>query len=248
MVEKKTKTKPKSKSTSKKTTKKSITQKTTRKTSPKPQKKQCKISNKKLFIVCIILLVLVIAAVVTGIVTTAARYATQVSGTAKSSVAYWRVEITDDNSEPLTNNFTLYPDISNIHTQVVDGKIAPGSELYAGYSIDLEGTEVATDIEAIITYDRSKLPANAVVLAELTDVMGHDGCENDPIDEDGDGVITCSMTLSVEDALSAVAHLSGYFLVSWANNEQQNPTDTAAGIAAENFPINVTLSAKQHFE
>ena len=192
-----------------------------------------------------------IIAVIVGIAATAARYATQVSGNAGTRVASWHVEITDENSEPLTTNFTLVPDVYNSFTQVAEGKIAPGSELSTSFFIDLYGTEVATDIEAIITYDFSKLPTGAIVEAWLQSAISDNFCAEDLEDEweNPDGVITCSGTASLNDVRNrGRSYFEGDILVEWENNEQQNPSDTAAGTAAENISFNVQITAKQHFE
>lgn len=225
----------------------------------KSQKKQCKISNKGLFIVCIILLILVIAAVVAGIVTTAARYATQVSGSAKTNVAKWSAVIKDGDYEPMETNFVLDLIPWNDHTQVANGKIAPGSSAIGYFYIDLHETEVTTDIEVTATYNPALLPEHTYAKLLVEDMAGIDFCEEDPTDSDHDGVITCTGTVGMMNAKLHENQIYGEVGYFWDEQYDENDeltyepatddaNDTADGVTANTLPMNINIKAAQHFE
>lgn len=204
-------------------------------------KKKEEKDDKHKFIIFGLALTLAILASSFGIITFA-RYATTISGKASTSVAAWKVAITDG-SDDLSDNFTLTLTPSNEHTEVAEGKIAPGSTATGTFVVDYTGTEVST--ETIVEFD---IPATlAAQNAEIA------------LKKDGNAVTctvngtkqTCTSNMSLSE-VATTKSVTYTVEINWDDHSgydasEDNETDTTNGITAGTTNLDVTISAKQSF-
>ena len=90
----------------------------------------------------IVLIIFVLVAVIGG---TYSRYSSEGSGTGTATVAKWAIKInTVDITPAAATTFDItFNEVPN--DDVVDGKIAPASRLYADFVVDPTGSEDAID-------------------------------------------------------------------------------------------------------
>lgn len=94
----------------------------------------------------LLLLVVATASVVSG---TYARYTATDTGTGKATVAKWSVVVTEWQGASATKVVVLEPD-TTANPYVASGLIAPEVEVTGWLTVDLTGTQVATDLSASI--------------------------------------------------------------------------------------------------
>ena len=172
---------------------------------------------------------------------TYARYSTTGAATGTIQVAKWAVAITADDGTTL--NSTTQPITFTVqkNTNVVPGKIAPAVTAVAEVELDLAGTEVAVDFDAVI--DQSAIATLGASSDKLT------------LDVKVDGETYTSGTSQTIDLVgnSAFTSTNGKKTVTltltWENEDPaNNPDDTTMGEAAPTLTIPVTLTAKQHID
>ena len=152
--------------------------------------------------------------------------------------AKWAVAITADDGTTLSSTTQDITFTVQNNTNVVPGKIAPAVTAVAEIELDLTGTEVAVDFDAVI--DQSNLSTFGESGDKLT------------LDVKVDGVAYTSGTAQTINLVgnSAFTAANGKKTVTltltWANDDENNEDDTATGIAAPTLTIPVTLTAKQH--
>ena len=183
----------------------------------------------------IILIALVLLVYIIGV--TYARYSTQGLATASTDVAKWAVVIKNGNTT-LSSTTQNIPFVVQSNQYVVPGKIAPAVTATATVELDLTGTEVAVDFDAVI--DNSALAtigASADKLVFSTEV---------------DGTTYTSGTSQLIPLVNNAAFTSANgkktvtLILTWENDDNNNPDDTTMGEAAPTINIPVTLTAKQH--
>lgn len=168
---------------------------------------------------------------------TYARYSSTANVNGKVDVAKWQVKIdsTDISTATTTKDINF---VVQSNTNVVPGKIAPAVTAIATVELDLTGTEVAVDFDAVIDQSSlSSVGASADKLSLVTKV---------------DGVAYTSGTAQTIALPGGTAFTSanGKKIVTleltWTNDEENNPDDSAMGNASPTITIPVTLTAKQH--
>ena len=170
---------------------------------------------------------------------TYARYTTSGTGTGTVQVAKWAVvmkadddTVVTDTTEPIT--FTVQN-----NENVVLGKIAPAVTAKAEVELDLTGTEVAVDFDAVINQ------------ANIATVFG-DSASDVTLTVEVDGAAYTSGTSQTIPLVGNAAFTAANgkktvtLTLTWTNNESHNANDTALGKAAPTLTIPVTLTAKQH--
>lgn len=184
-----------------------------------------------------ILIALVLLVYLIGV--TYARYSSTGVASADVQVAKWAVVIKsgdtvlNSTSQPIT--FTVQS-----NTNVVPNKIAPAVTAVAEVELDLTGTEVAVDFDAVI--DQSK----------ITEALVGPSYDKLTLTTEVDGTTYTSGTsqpiaLVDNKAFTAANGKKKVKLtLTWENDDNNNPDDTATGEAAKTIQIPVTLTAKQH--
>ncbi len=170
---------------------------------------------------------------------TFARYSTEGKANGTIKVAKWAVAITADDGTVL--NSTTQPITFEVqsNTNVVSGKIAPAVTAVAEVELDLTGTEVAVDFDAVI--DKSAINTLGASSDKLSLTVEVDGTAY---------ASGTSQTISLvgDKAFTATNGKKTVTLtLTWENDDPaNNPDDTTMGEAAPTLTIPVTLTAKQH--
>ena len=193
---------------------------------------------KKSSITAIIVLLMVLTVCLYFISGTYARYADEYSGQTTVDVAKWAVSITDG-TEDLTNNFTL-PFTVNTNTNVVEGKIAPGTTATAKIELDLTGTETAVDFGATINED------------DLATIFG-DSADDVTLSTSITGAATSGTitTINLPDGQafnSSNGKIVMELTLEWTNNDANNLSDTEVGKAGATLNIPVDITLQQHID
>ena len=193
---------------------------------------------KKSSITAIIVLLMVLTVCLYFISGTYARYADEYSGQTTVDVAKWAVSITDG-TEDLTNNFTL-PFTVNTNTNVVEGKIAPGTTATAKIELDLTGTETAVDFGATINED------------DLATIFG-DSADDVTLSTSITGAATSGTTTTINLPDGQAFNSSNGKIVmeltlEWTNNDANNLSDTEVGKAGATLNIPVDITLQQHID
>ena len=201
----------------------------------------------------IILAIFILIATIGG---TYSRYTSTGSGTGTADVAKWAVKINNADITT-TNTFNVtFNEVANAN--VVDGKIAPASSLYADFVIDPTGSEVAIDYDFVlgaITASGGATAPSDIAIEKVVPVTGATisgaavtgGTEGTALEADANGKYTGTITLASQSAaLSSSEAQVVRVYIKWTNNEEHNTTDTSAGKAAPTLSMQVTGTAKQH--
>lgn len=182
---------------------------------------------------------------------TYARYTSTASGTGTVKVAKWAVAINGIDEEAETRTFTInFTDKANAN--VVDGYIAPASEVYADFEIDPTGSQVAIDYSfelGEVTAPEGSTVPEGLALDRVVTVTGSGENEEEtalPLDgEEYKGTIELT---SQDEALTDAEKVKVRVYVKWTENSD-NTIDTAAGIEAlQNLTMTVTATATQHID
>ena len=187
---------------------------------------------KKWTILALILFLLV--AVVAGTYT---RYETVGRGTGTVQAAQWAVAI---KSGDTTLNSTTQPITFAVqnNSNVVPNKTAPDVTAVATIELDLTGTEVAVDFDAVI--DQTALSS----FGQSGDKLSLAVAVNGTAYTSG---TTQTIALENNSAFTAANGKKTVTLtLTWENDDENNVDDTATGVAAPTLTIPVTLTAKQH--
>lgn len=170
---------------------------------------------------------------------TYARYSTVGKATGTIQVAKWAVAITADDGTELEETTKPITFTVQDNDNVVAGKIAPAVTAVAEIDLDLTGTEVAVDFDAVI--DREALDA---AIQENADKFTFD------VKVDGEPYTSGTsqlIQLPSGQAFSGTnAHKTVTLTLTWENNDNNNENDTNMGVNYPTFTIPVTLTAQQH--
>ena len=178
---------------------------------------------------------------------TYARYTSTVDGVVSAKVAKWSVALNGDDMTTITETMEL--DFYNEENDdVVDGYIAPASELYSDtLTIDPTGTQVAMDytIELGEITSAEDLEGKIVIarMEKLVDgnwVNEEDFSVGNPFEK----------TIEITDqtvGLTGDDVVEYRVVLAWENVEDNNETDTALGVSAPNdVKMTVKVTAQQH--
>ena len=167
---------------------------------------------------------------------TYARYTTSVGAKAEASVAKWAVSLKHGGADITEGKILKFTVQEN--DNVVAGKIAPSVTAVSTVEVDLTGTEVAVDFEAIVD---DKAIANifgesASSVTATTAVTGG-------------SVSGTTSTLALPNGqafTSSNGKVTLKITLTWKDVEAKNGSDTTVGIAAKTLQIPVTLNVQQH--
>lgn len=187
-------------------------------------------------IIAVLMLVTICLYFVSG---TYARYAESITGNANVTVAKWAVAFKDGETT-LANDFNLNFKVTD-NTNVVSGKVAPGTSATATIEVDLTGTEVAVDYEAVIDEEALEAKFNGADVTVSTSVSGSTTAKKGTInliedkaftETNGKVPIVITLTWNGEEA----------------DSDDKNGKDTAMGKGATGTAIElpVTLKLQQH--
>jgi len=169
---------------------------------------------------------------------TYARYSTQGVASGSLPVAKWAVAITSDDGKTLSSTTQDITFTVQSNTNVVSGKIAPAVTAVAEIELDLTGTEVAVDFDAVIgslTSSGSTASLDKMTLTTEVDGTTYTSGTAQTINLVGDSAFT-----------AANGKKKVTLTVTWENDETNNADDTTMGTTAPTITIPVTLTAKQH--
>ena len=172
------------------------------------------------------------------------RYTSTASGTGTAQVAKWAVKINDTNIVS-NDTFTLtFNEVEN--NDVVDGKIAPSSTLYADFVVDPTGSEVAVDYSfslSNITASAGSVPSDIAV----SSVVASTGTSNAVTLTNSGSTYSGTIGLASQNAaLTSSEAVTVRVYVTWTNTEANNANHTAAGVATPTLSMTVTGTARQH--
>lgn len=187
-------------------------------------------------IIAVLMLVTICLYFVSG---TYARYAESITGNANVTVAKWAVAFKDGETT-LANDFNLNFKVTD-NTNVVSGKVAPGTSATATIEVDLTGTEVAVDYEAVIDEEALEAKFNGADVTVSTSVSGSTTAKKGTInliedkaftETNGKVPIVITLTWNGEET----------------DSDDKNGKDTAMGKGATGTAIElpVTLKLQQH--
>lgn len=183
----------------------------------------------------IVVIALLLAIYLIG--STYARYSTQGVGSANISIAEWHVSIKNGDTT-LNSTSQDIPFEVQSNTFVVPGKIAPAVTATATIELDLAGTEVAVDFDAVIDDSAiADIGASADKISLTTTVDGTTYTS---------GTSQTINLINNEAFTSTNGKKTVVLTVTWENDDNNNPDDTTMGTAGGTISIPVTLTAKQH--
>ena len=204
----------------------------------------------------LLLIVCLLAAVIGG---TYSRYTSTATQTGSAQVAKWAVKINNKNIVANEKFTVVFNEVKN--DNVVDGKIAPSSRLYADFEIDPTGSEVAVDylfklgtISAKIGEENATVPTGIEVekVVYLVDDTENEGQKKDgnkiAQNTDGEYVGETIALESQESALTAASKKIVRVYIVWTNTdtEAENTNHTDAGNKTPTLSMEITGTAKQH--
>lgn len=183
------------------------------------------------------LMALVMFLLVAVIAGTYARYSNEGKANGNIQGAKWAVTIKSGNTELNSTTRDITFEVKD-NANVVPGKIAPGVTAVAEVELDLTGTEVAVDFDAVIDKnDLNSFGASSDKLSLTVEVDGNTYTSG------------TSQTINLVNN-SAFTEENGKkkvtLTLTWENDDDNNANDTTTGIAAPNLTIPVTLTAQQH--
>ncbi len=200
----------------------------------------------------IVLVLFLLVAIIGGTYT---RYSSTGSGTGTAQVAKWAVKINTANVVS-TNSFDVtFHEVAN--ENVVDGKIAPASSLYADFIVDPAGSEVSLDYSfslGAITASTGSVPTG-IAVEKVVPVTGAtidgttvtNGTEGEALEVDGSGNYNGTIALSSQSsALTSASAQVVRVYIKWTNNDAQNENHTTAGNNTPTLSMTVTGTAQQH--
>lgn len=178
---------------------------------------------------------------------TYARYTAAASGTGTVQVAKWAVKIGEKDATQENTTFDLsFNKVEN--ENVVDGYIAPGSQLYADFKIDPTGSQVAIDYSfslGNITASEGTVPTTVKVLKV---VPVKDNVEQAELSPDTGGKYTGKISLPSKDkALTADEAVTIRVYLEWENTNtaETDKVDTSTGVSAPTLTMTVNATATQ---
>jgi len=179
-----------------------------------------------------IIAVLLIVYLVCG---TYARYSTVGEATGKVDVAKWAVVMTADDGTTLNSTTQNIKFTVQNNTNVVPGKIAPAVTAVATVELDLTGTEVAVDFNAIVgNLTPTGLPSSDKIT--LTSAI-----DNGTLGSTNTIPLPGGAAFTAENGKRTVT-----LTLTWVNDDENNADDTATGMTDTTFEIPVTMTVQQH--
>ena len=162
-------------------------------------------------------------------------------------MAKWAVKIGEKDATQENTTFDLsFNKVEN--ENVVDGYIAPGSQLYADFKIDPTGSQVAIDYSfslGNITASEGTVPTTVKVLKV---VPVKDNVEQAELSPDTGGKYTGKISLPSKDkALTADEAVTIRVYLEWENKNttETDKVDTLTGVSAPTLTMTVNATATQ---
>lgn len=197
---------------------------------------------KKKNVVITMIILMIIALGAYFIANTYAKYSSTATGSGTVSVAKWAVKL---NTEDITQEETFDLTFTQVkNDNVVAGKIAPGTQMYADLVIDPAGSEVSMNYQLSLG-DLSDTPVTVVKVVPCNvDAQGKVTEGKDALVADEGGNYKGTISLKDQKALTSKEAVTVRVYVEWANADANNATDTATGIEAGSLtiPVDVTVS------
>ena len=124
------------------------------------------------------------------------------------------------------------------NSNVVPGKIAPAVTAVAEIELDLTGTEVAVDFNAVVG-NLASSPANLPSMDKITLTSAVDGGEP--------GTVQTIPLVNSSAFTSSNGKKTVTLTLTWENDNANNVNDTATGMTADAYlTVPVTMTVQQH--
>ena len=173
-------------------------------------------------------------------VATYARYISTYEGNDTVDVADWKVTL-KQGDQAVSNNFELAFTLDNTQSNAKEGTIAPGSVLTSELTLDLTGTEVATDYEINLS-EVTGIP-DGMTITSVKATVGTAEAQTLTETSTGSGIYQGSLTL---EQVTNTPTVEFEIIATWTNDEANNTNDTSFGTSTDTITIPVTVTAKQH--
>lgn len=180
---------------------------------------------------------------------TYARYTSTISGEGEVQVAKWAVKINDEDATQANAKFNItFTEVDN--DNIVDGFIAPTSQLYADFKIDPAGSQVAIDYSFTlgeILASTGEVPSTVKVAKVVPVVQGEEQTALTP----SEGKYTGKIELKDQgQALTESEAVTMRVYIEWedSNTTEANAIDTTVGISAPTLTLTVSANAIQSVE
>lgn len=175
---------------------------------------------------------------------TYASYVSTGTGGGEADVAKWAVSVNGTDITAADTFDLVFQEEPNDH--VVDGKVAPGSRLYADIEVDPSGSEVAVDY----AFSLGELTASTGAVPDGFQVskvcLAPDGGPETEITATG-GEYSGTIALpSQSQAMGAAQKVKARVYVEWADDGKSDASHTETGKAAPTLTIPVSVEVSQH--
>lgn len=180
---------------------------------------------------------------------TYARYTSTINGKVTAKVAKWAVTLNDVDMTTAEETMELIFEETEANNDVVDGYIAPGSELYSNHlEIDPTGTQVAMDYTIELGEITSNEDLNGKIkiarLEKMVDGGNWTKVNDFSVGSPYNGTIEL---VDQEKALTSDESVAYRVVLAWDNVEDDNATDTELGVSApKDVTMTVKVTAQQH--
>ena len=180
---------------------------------------------------------------------TYARYTSTINGKVTAKVAKWAVTLNGVDMTSAEETMELIFEETEANNDVVDGYIAPGSELYSNpLEIDPTGTQVAMDYTIELGEITSNEDLNGKIkiarLEKMVDGGNWTKVNDFSVGSPYNGTIEL---VDQEKALTFDESVAYRVVLAWDNVEDNNATDTELGVSApEDVTMTVKVTAQQH--
>lgn len=168
------------------------------------------------------------------------------SGNGTVNVAKWAVTLNGEDITAADASFDITFTEETANANVVSGKVAPGSVLYADFEIDPAGTEVSVEYSFTLG-DITASTGNAPQGFEVSKVctVADDNSETE-LTTSADGSYKGTISLTSRAALTTNDKVKVRVYITWAADvEENNADDTTVGKAAPTLTLTVTGTVKQ---
>lgn len=196
----------------------------------------------------VLITLLVIVAGVGGTYTYS-RYTSRREGTGEATVAKWAVKIGPAATNKSDGGFTIsFQDKTN-SSNVMENKIAPGSELCADFEIDPTGSEVSIDYSFELGALKVKEGTTGTVPTGLTisKVCKVETDNSETVLSNTNNKYTGTISLhNTNTPLAASDKVKVRVYIKWTGSNDDD--DTAAGVNPATLTIPVTGTAEQHID
>lgn len=187
--------------------------------------------------ILIIICIISILSTIIIFLSTYSKYSENAEATLENQVGKWIIKLNDtDITQGVSRNFLIQNIVLEENSNVIEGKIAPGTAGYFDIEINPTGTQVAVRYD--ITLNKENITNDEIQIVSISELSGN------TVTRTGENTYTGIIQLSnVENGDVNTIRIS----FEWNNNEINNEMDTQTGNTANaNIEIPITVNASQY--